>query len=75
MGTAFAERLLDAGYPLVVSNRTPAKAEALAARGASVVSSPARLAEQADVILTSLADDEECTPSLPRCASWSGCDR
>ena len=58
MGTAFAERLLDAGYPLVVSNRTPGKAEALAARGASVAASVARLAEQVDVILTSLADDE-----------------
>ena len=58
MGTAFAERLLDAGYPLVVSNRTPGKTEALAARGAGVAPSPARLAEQVDVILTSLADDE-----------------
>jgi 3-hydroxyisobutyrate dehydrogenase-like beta-hydroxyacid dehydrogenase len=58
MGTAFAERLLDAGYPLVVSNRSPEKAEPLAARGASVASSPAGLAEQVDVILTSLADDE-----------------
>jgi 3-hydroxyisobutyrate dehydrogenase-like beta-hydroxyacid dehydrogenase len=58
MGTAFAERLLDAGYPLVVSNRTPEKAEALAARSAAVPASPAQLAEQADVILTSLADDE-----------------
>ena len=44
MGTAFAERLLDAGYPLVVSNRTPGKAEALAARGAVVAASPAELA-------------------------------
>jgi 3-hydroxyisobutyrate dehydrogenase-like beta-hydroxyacid dehydrogenase len=58
MGTAFAERLLDAGYPLVVGNRTPEKAEALAARSAAVAASPAQLAEQADVILTSLADDE-----------------
>ena len=58
MGTAFAERLLDAGYPLVVSNRTPEKADALAARGADVAASPAQLAEQAEVILTSLADDE-----------------
>ena len=58
MGTAFAERLLDAGYPLVVSNRTPEKAEALAVRGAIVAPSPAQLAEQTDVILTSLADDE-----------------
>lgn len=58
MGTAFAERLLDAGYPLVVSNRTPGKAEALVARGATVASTPAELAGAADVILTSLANDE-----------------
>ena len=58
MGTAFAERLLDAGYPLVVSNRSPGKAEALAALGADVAPTPAKLAERVDVILTSLADDE-----------------
>ena len=58
MGTAFAERLLDAGYPLVVSNRTPEKAEALAARGAALAASPAQLAAEVDVILTSLADDD-----------------
>jgi 3-hydroxyisobutyrate dehydrogenase-like beta-hydroxyacid dehydrogenase len=57
MGTAVAERLLDAGYPLVVSNRTPEKAEALRARGAVVAGSPAELAPHADVVLTSLADD------------------
>lgn len=58
MGTAFAERLLEAGYPLVVSNRTPERAEALARAGARVAPSPAGLAEQVDVVLTSLADDE-----------------
>jgi 3-hydroxyisobutyrate dehydrogenase-like beta-hydroxyacid dehydrogenase len=57
MGTAFAERLLDAGYPLVVSNRTAGRAEALAALGAGVAPTPAKLAERVDVILTSLADD------------------
>ena len=58
MGMAIAERLLDAGYPLVVSNRTPEKAAALAARGAIVASSPGELAQEADVILTSLSDDQ-----------------
>ena len=58
MGTAFAERLLDAGYPLVVSSRTLQKAEPLAARGATVASSVAELAAQVDVILTSLPDDD-----------------
>ena len=58
MGTAVAERLLDGGYDLLVYNRTPAKAEALAARGATVAETAARLAGRADVVLTSLADDD-----------------
>jgi 3-hydroxyisobutyrate dehydrogenase-like beta-hydroxyacid dehydrogenase len=57
MGTAIAERLLDAGYRLVVNNRTPEKAEGLGARGAAVATFPAELAERVDVVLTSLADD------------------
>ena len=58
MGTAIAERLLDAGYPLVVNNRTPEKAQALARSGADVAPRPQELVEQVDVVLTSLADDE-----------------
>lgn len=58
MGTAVAERLLDGGYDLLVYNRTPAKAEALAARGATVAETAARLAGRADVVLTSLTDDD-----------------
>jgi 3-hydroxyisobutyrate dehydrogenase-like beta-hydroxyacid dehydrogenase len=58
MGTAIAERLLDAGYPLVVNNRTPEKAEAFVPRGAVLAATPGDLAEQADVVLTSLPDDE-----------------
>src|SRR5436853_3206623 len=58
MGTAFAERVLEAGHPLVVHNRTPGKTDAIVERGATVAQSPAELAETVDVILTSLADDE-----------------
>jgi len=58
MGTAVAERVLAAGYPLLVYNRTPEKAYALVAGGASVAESPAEVASQVDVVLTSLADDE-----------------
>jgi 3-hydroxyisobutyrate dehydrogenase-like beta-hydroxyacid dehydrogenase len=57
MGTAIAERLLDAGYKLLVYNRTPEKADAVAARGATVAATLADLVEQVDVVLTSLADD------------------
>ena len=58
MGTAMAERLLDAGYELVVYNRTPAKVEPLREGGAVVASTPAHLVQQVDVVLTSLANDE-----------------
>jgi len=57
MGTAVAERLLDAGYPLVVHNRTREKADALGALGAEVAPTLDALVEQVDVVLTSLADD------------------
>jgi len=58
MGTAFAERLLDGGYDLLVYNRTAAKADPLAARGAAVADTAEELAERVDVVLTSLPNDE-----------------
>jgi len=58
MGTAFGERLLEGGYALVVSNRTPGKSKSLEARGARAVGTPQELAAHVDVVLTSLADDE-----------------
>jgi 3-hydroxyisobutyrate dehydrogenase-like beta-hydroxyacid dehydrogenase len=58
MGTAIAERLVDAGYELVVQNRSREKTEPLAARGAAVAETPEELAGRVDVVLTSLADDE-----------------
>jgi 3-hydroxyisobutyrate dehydrogenase-like beta-hydroxyacid dehydrogenase len=58
MGAAVAERLLDAGYPLHVHNRTRGKAAPLEERGASVAAGAGDLAARADVVLTSLPDDE-----------------
>ena len=58
MGTAIAARVLEAGFPLLVYNRTRVKAEAVAGRGASVAGSAAELAARVDVVLTSLSDDE-----------------
>ena len=58
MGTAIGERLLDAGYPLVVNNRNREKADAFGALGAAVAATPEDLVAQVDVVLTSLADDE-----------------
>lgn len=58
MGMAFGERLLYSGYRLVVSNRTPTKAEALEALGAVIAKTPEDVACQVDIVLTSLADDD-----------------
>jgi len=52
MGLPMARNVLKAGFPLVVHNRTRAKAETLAAEGATVVDSPAELAAQCDVVLS-----------------------
>jgi 3-hydroxyisobutyrate dehydrogenase-like beta-hydroxyacid dehydrogenase len=57
MGAAFGERLLAAGYPLVVFNRSRTKAEPLVALGAEIAGSAESLAGRSDVVLTSLSDD------------------
>ena len=56
MGSRMARRLLDAGHELVVWNRTPARADELAARGAELAVSPADAARGADVAITMVAD-------------------
>lgn len=58
MGLATAERLLDAGYRLFVHNRTPGRDEAVLARGATRLDSPADALATADICLLTLADDE-----------------
>lgn len=57
MGTAMAVNLAEAGIPLVVYNRTIAKAKAFAERhGTAVADTPAELAEEAEVLISMLAD-------------------
>ncbi len=51
MGFPMAERLVNAGYNVKVWNRTRSKAEPLAEKGATLVSSPADLAET-DILAT-----------------------
>jgi 3-hydroxyisobutyrate dehydrogenase-like beta-hydroxyacid dehydrogenase len=59
MGSAMGARIRGAGLPLVVANRTREKAEALAARtGARVAGTPREAASGADVVVTSLTDDD-----------------
>lgn len=54
-----ARRIAGAGFPVLLWNRDPSKATAVAAEtGARVVSTAAEAASQADFILTSLADDD-----------------
>jgi len=61
MGEAMATNIQRAGYPLVVWNRTPAKAEPLLAAGAAIADTPAGAAARADIIISSLADDASLT--------------
>lgn len=56
MGSAMATRLLQAGFDVTVYNRSAAKAEALAARGATVAGTVAA-ACAGDVVVTMLAND------------------
>ncbi len=58
MGAGVAANILRSGVELTVWNRTPRKCEALRAMGASVASTPKEAAAGADIILTSLMDDE-----------------
>lgn len=54
MGQALATRLLEAGCDVAVYNRTRSKAEPLAKLGASIVDTPAELADR-DIVFTVLA--------------------
>jgi 3-hydroxyisobutyrate dehydrogenase len=58
MGFALAERLLKAGVKLSIYNRTRAKAEPLAARGAQVVDSLAELADF-DLVFVIVAESKD----------------
>ncbi len=54
MGAPMTRRLLAAGFPVTVWNRTRPKAETLAAHGARVADTPAQAVAQADVVITML---------------------
>jgi 3-hydroxyisobutyrate dehydrogenase-like beta-hydroxyacid dehydrogenase len=58
MGSRMAKRLLDHGYQLVAYNRSREAAEALVKYGATVAESIGELAAEADVILSSLTNDD-----------------
>ena len=66
MGEPIARRLLGAGTPLQVWNRTPAKCEPLRRQGATVADSAARVLECCDVVLLMLANAPAIDATLPR---------
>jgi 3-hydroxyisobutyrate dehydrogenase-like beta-hydroxyacid dehydrogenase len=58
MGSRIAKRLLEHGYQVIAYNRSLEAAEALVKYGATVANSIAELASEADVILSSLTNDD-----------------
>jgi 3-hydroxyisobutyrate dehydrogenase len=56
MGVPMTRRLLAAGYPLTVWNRSAGKRDLLAAEGARAVETPAQLCADAEVVMLCLAD-------------------
>lgn len=56
MGAPMARRLLQAGYELVVHNRTRAREEPLAELGAGRAGSPREAAQNADVVIVMVSD-------------------
>jgi len=59
MGKPMAKNLMEAGYELVVHNRSPEKAEELAAEGATAAGSPREVAEGCDVVITMLPNSPQ----------------
>lgn len=57
MGFPMLERLLAAGYPVTVWNRSPDKIARAVAAGARAVETPADVARDADIIFTCVTDD------------------
>ena len=68
MGAAIAERMIETGHRVTVWNRTAARAQPLAAAGASVAATPAALAAASEVILSILTDADAVA------ATYSGPD-
>jgi 3-hydroxyisobutyrate dehydrogenase-like beta-hydroxyacid dehydrogenase len=58
MGAAMAANVRRAGHPLVVWNRSSDKASQLLELGATLAQSPAAAAPGADIVISSLADDD-----------------
>jgi 3-hydroxyisobutyrate dehydrogenase len=64
MGLAMAGHLARAGHPLTVWNRTPGRAAALLAIGATEAADPAELASASDVIVSCVSDTPDVAAVL-----------
>ena len=64
MGTALGRAWLAAGHPLTVWNRTAARAEALAAEGATVAASAAEAVAANGLVVVCLLDDDSVEQAL-----------
>ena len=58
MGSGMASNLLKAGVPLAVYNRTAAKAQPFAAKGARIAATPAEAVKGVSIVLSMLSDDD-----------------
>jgi 3-hydroxyisobutyrate dehydrogenase-like beta-hydroxyacid dehydrogenase len=56
MGGRIVERLLAAGHPVTGWNRSPGRAEALAAKGMDLASTPRELSQEVEVVLSMVTD-------------------
>ena len=54
VGSGFATKLREAGYPLTVHDRDRVKVDAVVARGARAAATPGQVADESDIILLSL---------------------
>jgi 2-hydroxy-3-oxopropionate reductase len=59
MGKSIARNILNAGFPLVVHNRSQAAVNELVLEGAVCADSPAAVASQVDVVFTNLPDSPD----------------
>lgn len=57
MGSRMSGRLLEAGYQVTVYDRTQRNMQMLAKRGAATAASPRKLAEECDIIMSSVTND------------------
>lgn len=58
MGSRLVQNLLKAQYPVVVYNRTESKIAPLVAQGAAAAKTPRAAAQQADIVISMVRDDD-----------------